>query len=69
VWWHILVTPAPRRLRQEDYKLEACPGYIVRPCLKTRKNYPHFIDEKVEHYKLSGMNAKVTQIKIIVNSI
>jgi hypothetical protein len=32
------VMPALRRLRQEDHKLEAHLGNIVRPCLKKRES-------------------------------
>jgi hypothetical protein len=31
------VTPALRRLRQEDHEIKASLGYTARPCLKKRK--------------------------------
>jgi hypothetical protein len=31
MWWYTLVIPVLGRLRQEDGKLEAMLGYIVRP--------------------------------------
>jgi hypothetical protein len=33
VWLHVLIIPAPRRLRQEYQELKACLGYIMRPCV------------------------------------
>jgi hypothetical protein len=36
-WWLMPVTPAHKRLSQEDWEFEASLGYIVRPCLKTNK--------------------------------
>jgi hypothetical protein len=37
VWWHMIVIPTLRRLRQEDFKLEANLGYTDRPYLKKNK--------------------------------
>jgi hypothetical protein len=37
-WWHMPIIPALGRLKQEDHKFEASLGYIVRSCLKKKKN-------------------------------
>jgi hypothetical protein len=36
-WWHTLVIPALRRLRQENCEFKSSLGYIARPCLKKPK--------------------------------
>jgi hypothetical protein len=36
-WWHTPVTPAHRRLRQEDCEFETSLGYIEKPYLKKKK--------------------------------
>jgi hypothetical protein len=38
-WWYIPIIPALRRPGQEDHKLEASLGYIVRACLKNKYIY------------------------------
>jgi hypothetical protein len=38
-WWHIPIIQAFRRLRQEDPEPDVSLGYILRPCLKKKKNY------------------------------
>jgi hypothetical protein len=35
-----VVIPPPGRLKQEDCKFKASPGYIARPCLKTKGEVP-----------------------------
>jgi hypothetical protein len=36
-WRSRPITPALRRLKQEDHEFEVSLGYIVRPCLKISK--------------------------------
>jgi hypothetical protein len=36
-WWYTPVSPALRRLRQEDFKLKASPSYIWRAFIKKDK--------------------------------
>jgi hypothetical protein len=38
VWWGTPVSPALRRLKQEDHKFKATLDYIVRPCLRKTNN-------------------------------
>jgi hypothetical protein len=38
--WLVPVIPALRRMRREDDEFQASLGYIVRPCLKKKKNPP-----------------------------
>jgi hypothetical protein len=37
MWWHMPEIPAFRDLRQEDHKVDAYLGYVVRLCLKKKK--------------------------------
>jgi hypothetical protein len=36
-WWGMSIIPAPKKYRQEDCKLEASLGYILRSCVKKKK--------------------------------
>jgi hypothetical protein len=37
-WWHMTVIPALGRLRQDDHEVKDSLVYIVRPCLKKKKD-------------------------------
>jgi hypothetical protein len=41
IWWYMPEIPTFGRLRQEDHKLEASLGYIVRSCLKKKGKHDH----------------------------
>jgi hypothetical protein len=37
IWWHMLVIPSLRILKQEDCEFKNSLVYIARPCLERRK--------------------------------
>jgi hypothetical protein len=51
VWWYIPVIPAIRRLRWENPKFKPSLGYIVRPCLKKKKNVQGLGFDPQQHKK------------------
>jgi hypothetical protein len=43
LWWHRLVHPALRRLKEEDCEFQASLSYIVRLCLENKKQKQNFV--------------------------
>jgi hypothetical protein len=46
VWWCTPTALALGRLRQEDLEFKGSMGYIVRPCLKTKRKKERKIGKK-----------------------
>jgi hypothetical protein len=46
MWWHILLIPAPQRLRKESQEFEVSLDHIVRPSLKKTKHPPEIGAQK-----------------------
>jgi hypothetical protein len=46
------VIPAFSLLKQEDHKIKACLGYIVRPCLKKQNKITTYQNKKSWKYDL-----------------
>jgi hypothetical protein len=44
-----LCIPSLRRVKQENHELKASLGYIVRPCLKKKKNQAGNVAQEVEN--------------------
>jgi hypothetical protein len=56
VWWCVATIPELGRLRQEDCKLEASQGYLIRPYHKERK------ENKIWGRYTSGMKKIILKI-------
>jgi hypothetical protein len=61
-WWCTLVIPALRRLRQEDWNLEANLGYTARrTCLKEREREKRKISFSIIVKCLNGLIPQQTR--------